>query len=162
MSSCGKKSGLRPFRPYLKRGLDFVAFSEFPLCWIHVWLGVLKQGAHFQLPPKRPCLDCWPLTPMLTTGVRRDKWVGPTDRPWNPGLFKPPRGLRIWLKTSCSNPEVFRRTIYETDKSTTALWVQSPVEAKCLLPPNYPTPISIKGMPRGVILGCRGEGKALL
>lgn len=70
---------------------------------------------------------------------QRDKWVSPSYMPWSPGLFKPRRGLRIWLKTSYSNPEVFRWTLYETDKSTTVLWIQSPVEAKfCLLPPNLP------------------------
>lgn len=121
-----------------------------------------QSKAHTASFPQRPRLDHWPWEPVPWSGsptgahrdiCQRDQWVGPTSRPWHPAFAQIPRGLRSWLKTRYSDTEVSRQRIYETDKSTTALWVKNPVPTKCPFSLKLPTLASTRGVPRGSILG---------
>lgn len=110
-------------------------------------------------PPQTSCLESQTIdtsaSVWLTTEIHggtcsRGKWVGPSTKLWNPGLFKLPRCLGIWLGISYSNQEVCRKTIYETNKSTTApeLRAQSPVDLNVLSFQMFLHPLSTQGVPR--------------
>lgn len=89
-SLSGGERRLRSFQTLCQGGLDLAAFSESPLCLIHVSMGC-EARSMIPAPPQMPCLES------LTIRTSASVWLTPET---HGGTWDSRLGLRIW---GCSN-----------------------------------------------------------